>query len=203
MRSPVHRLADRARAIRRAASRRFVPLHSGSGTKVGASRRSKTVDSVLMKTAGRQIHLLQWDRIEAVVARHGSAIRELASNREVVKDPRFCQTLWVWAAAGADISHTIVSIRSVEATAKRLTDSEHLRTWNEQQARNHVAYRLGLLLSALYHHRLSHTFVRFPDFVSEPEGLFDALQFPRPVERDTFLEVFNAIRDPDVAHIWK
>ncbi len=156
-----------------------------------------------MKTAGRQIHLLQWDRVDSVVARHGDAMRKLASNREIVKDPQFCQTLWVWAAAGADISHVVVSVRSVEATAGRLMDSGHLPKWAKQQARNHVAYRLGLLLAALHDHRLSHAFVRFPDFLNDPDGLFDALRFPRSVERDAFLKVFEAIRDPSAVHIWK
>jgi hypothetical protein len=203
MRSPVHRVADRARGIRRAAPRRSSVPRSGSATYDRVSLGSWILGRLLMKTAGRQIHLLQWDRVDAVVARHGDAIRELSRAREVVKDPQFCQTLWVWAAAGADISHVIVSVRSVEATAKRLLDSGHLPSWAEQQARNHVVYRLGLVLAALHDHRLSHAFLRFPDFLNEPEVLFDALRFPRPVDRDTLLEVFEAIRDPDAVHIWK
>jgi hypothetical protein len=204
MRSPVYRLADRVRAARRAASRRSPTPRSGPGADdARAPARSGLSRSLVMNSIGRQIRLLQWDRVDRVVARHGEEIRELARTRAVVKDPQFCHTLWVWAAAGADISHVVVSVRSVEATAERLLDSGHLPWWAERQARNHVAYRLGLVVAALYDHRLSHAFLRFPDFLDEPETLFDALRFPRPVERVDFLEVFEAIRDPGAVHIWK
>jgi hypothetical protein len=208
MRSPVYRLADRLRAARRAASRQSSAPGSEAGADARAPARpglsrSLVMRSLVMNSIGRQIRLLQWDRVDAVVARYGEEIRELSRARVVVKDPQFCQTLWVWAAAGADIDHVVVSVRSVEATAKRLLDSGHLPWWAERQARNHVAYRLGLVVTALHDHRLSHAFLRFPDFLDEPETLFDALRFPPPVERGDFLEVFEAIRDPGAVHIWK
>ena len=203
MRSPIYRLSDYVRASLRATSRQSSSVpRTKPGTSGRASLQSRIFRKVLMRTAGRRIYLLQWDRVAAVAARHGDAIRELSHTREVVKDPRFCQTLSVWAAAGADISHVVVSVRSVEATAQRLLDNGSLPWWAEQQASNHVAYRLGLLLTSLHDHRLNHTFLRFPDFLNEPEVVFDALRFPRPVEPEAFFTVFQAVRDPHAVHIW-
>jgi hypothetical protein len=159
--------------------------------------------AVLQRTIGRRIRLQSWDDLDAVAERFGEQLRELAARRAVVKDPQFCQTLAVWAAAKAPIEQVVISLRETTATAQGLLELGHLPAWARQSAPNHVAYRVGLLMTAVVDHRLPHVVVRFPDFLHEAESLYDSLCFPAPVDRERFLEVFAALVNPGLVHNWR
>src|SRR4051794_8742837 len=62
-----------------------------------------------------------WARLAGVVAHNRDAMRELARDTEVVKDPRFTYLLPAWIAAGASIDHVVITNRDMDAmVASRL-----------------------------------------------------------------------------------
>lgn len=140
---------------------------------------------------------VRWDRFGEVVRRHRRAIHQVAGARTVVKDPRFCWTLGVWAAAGAPIEHVLVSLRAIEDVVRSRIALGHLAPGAGRAAKNALTYAVGLCLLAVHEHRLEHAVVWFPDFIRDPEGLFAAMRFPDPVSRERFDEAFARVADPD------
>lgn len=199
MQSPPSLLADRVKSAiaPRPAPAPQAPSDGSTGPSVaGLGER------VAVAVLGRRLRTMRWDRLDEVVERLGPRMRQIASTRQVVKDPQFCQTLHAWAAADAQVEQVVVTLRNTGATASGLLRTGHLPSWVESNAPNHVAYRLGLLFCALYDHRLEHAVLRFPDFLKEPEHVYDAIRFPAPVERDRFTEVFRSLVDPGLVHSW-
>ena len=192
-------LANRAKRVLGSRSPRQ-GIHIG-GPETSSSARSLQLE-ILERSIGRRIRLQRWGDLDEVAMQLGSRLRELGSQRVIVKDPQFCQTLAVWAIAKAPIAQVVISLRETTATAQGLLRTGHLPTWATQNAPNHVAYRIGLLMTAVVDHRLNHTVLRFPDYLQQPELLYDSLTFPARVERQHFLEVFAALVDPDLVHNW-
>jgi hypothetical protein len=155
------------------------------------------------RTIGRRVRLQRWSDLDAVAERLGPQLRDLGGHRRVAKDPQFCQTLAVWAVAKAPIDQVVISLRETTATAQGLLRSGHLPIWATRNGPNHVAYRVGLLMTAVVDHRLDHTILRFPDFLQQPELVYDSLRFPAPVDRQHFFEVFAALVNPDLVHNWR
>ena len=158
--------------------------------------------AIVEKAMRGWLNQLDWTRIDSVAARHRDRLQEISRTRLIVKDPQFCQTLAVWAGAAAPIEHVVVSVRATAATAEGLLRIGNLPWWSHANARNVVAYRLGLLVAALHDHRIPYTFLRFPDFLDDDQTLFDQLPLPAPVQRERFLEAFEAARRPDFVHSW-
>ncbi len=127
--------------------------------------------------AGRTPRLIDWARFDEVVARSSPSLRAIADRHEVVKDPRFCLTLGVWAASGLPIEHVLVCVRSFD-----------------------LAYQLGMCLAACHDYRIPHDVVRFPDFLDHPDVMYETMRFPRPVPRERFLEVFARETRLDLVH---
>jgi hypothetical protein len=144
--------------------------------------------------------LLDWDRVDEVVEKHGSKLRALSADRPVVKDPRFRYTLEVWLRAEADISHVLVSLRELEAAMKSKAAAGFERDDAGPELRNWLVYGLGLCMNAVLTHRVPYDLVRFPDFLDQPEMLFEAMTFPRPVERPRFMAAFERVARPDMVH---
>ena len=71
---------------------------------------------------------------------------------------------------------------------------------SEGVVKNILAYGIGLCLSTIYEHRLSHNLIRFPDFLDHPEKLFCALRFPMEVTKEEFLQVFESIVRREFVH---
>lgn len=168
----------------------------------GAPSSTSALQLVLERSIGRRLRLQSWGDLDQVASRLGPRLCELASQRLIVKDPQFCQTLGVWAKAKAPIAQVLISLRDTTATAQGLLRTGHLPTWATHNAPNHVAYRIGLLMAAVVDHRLDYTVLRFPDFLQQPEELYDSLTFPAPVERQQFLEVFTTLVNPELVHSW-
>ena len=140
---------------------------------------------------------VRWGRFDQVVRRHRRAIHDLSVSRGVAKDPRFCWTLGVWAAAGAPIDHVLVSLRAIDAVVRSRIALGHLAPASAEAARNALTYAVGLCLLAVHEHRLDHAVVRFPDFLRDPGSLYAAMRFPEPVPRERFDEAFARVAEPD------
>lgn len=139
-----------------------------------------------------------WSRVEPAVSRYGAQARELARSHPVVKDPRFCHTLRVWAAADAEIEHVLVCVRAVDAMSRSRTQAGHAGRASEDVVRNALVYRLGLCLTTLHEFAIEHRVVTFPGFAHRPETLFDAMRFPRAVPADRFAAAFERVVRPEL-----
>jgi hypothetical protein len=165
--------------------------------------RQRQIRSLVRHPPWRSKHrmdVIRWDRFEDVVSRHAETLRELAANRPASKDPAFCWTLGVWGAAGAPIDHVVIAIRSLDAMAQSRASQDWLSRRSLGGIKNWFAYGFGLLMSAVYDHRLSYGIARFPDFLSRPEDLYAAIRFPPSVTYERFLEVFRRHVKPDFVH---
>lgn len=153
-------------------------------------------------TAGKsRVRLAHWDRLPEVVATHAETMRKLAADNPVVKDPRFLFTLPLWLAAGAAIEHVVITFRAmgdVVASRQAAGQSE----FNEVELRNSLTYGLGIITESVLSTGQSHAFIRFPDFLSDLNGLYDALRFPEPIARDRFDAAAKAVFDHDQVHDW-
>jgi hypothetical protein len=206
LRSQVHRIASQARRLNtvlRHPDPRSASARSRQGGGEPQYRRGGSLSDRLARAiAGHHVRLLRWDALPQVVERHGAEMRRLAADRRVVKDPAFCLTMSAWAAAQADIDHVVVSLRSLDATAAGLLWTGHLPQWAAAVARDHVVYRVGILVAALTDYRLSYAIVRFPDFLNDPEDLYESLRFPEPVTREQVVDVVARLRDPTLVSSW-
>jgi hypothetical protein len=144
--------------------------------------------------------VIRWDRFERVVESHGDRLRRLSTSRLASKDPSFCWTLGVWSAAGAAIDHVVITIRSLDAMAQSRVSQDWLSPRSLGAIKNWFAYGFGLLMSTVYDYRLSYGIARFPDFLQQPEQLYEALRFVDPVSYEQFLEVFNRHVKPEFVH---
>ncbi len=152
--------------------------------------------ALVMRSRG----FMRWDRVEDVVENHRSALQALAGSYDVVKDPRFCWTLDVWAAAGVEIDRVLVCVRSLDASMRSRHQAGHLELFSGGEARTWTVYGLGLCMTAIVNHRLAFEVLRFPDFLTDPEKLYGKLSFPRPVSRQSFVRAFEQVVRPDLVH---
>lgn len=140
--------------------------------------------------------------VAALASEYGDQLRALSS-RAVVKDPRFCWTLGVWAAAGATIDHVVISMRAMNAIVDSRIAAGHLRAGRRGVAVNELVHGLGLCVASVTDHRLSHGIVRFPDYLDDLDGLYDDLVFPAAVERDRFVQAAEDVARRDLVHDWR
>jgi hypothetical protein len=143
---------------------------------------------------------IHWDRVDAAVSVFGTRVRELASARSVVKDPRFSWTLGVWLLSGADIEHVLVCVRDPCSMARSRVEAGHIPSRWERAARDAFVYALGACLEAISARNVPYDMVRFPDFLDQPAALYRALRFPTPVGEDTFYECFQRVVRRDFVH---
>lgn len=145
----------------------------------------------------------RWHLVDKLADKHGKKLRKLAEERDVVKDPRFCWTLRVWVAAGAPIEHIVLTLRKVEdvigsaahAGMRKPVDEVSQEQLND--ARSTVTYRIGAVLTAAAESGIPYSTLWFPNYLSDPESLYDALAFPRPISLDAFLEGFRRTVKPE------
>ena len=144
--------------------------------------------------------VIRWDRFDRVVELHGDRLRRLSASRVASKDPSFCWTLGVWSAAGAAIDHVVITIRSLDAMAQSRVSQDWLSPRSLGAIKNWFAYGFGLLMSTVHDNRLSYGVARFPDFLQQPEQLYQALRFVDPVPYERFLEAFQRHVKPEFVH---
>jgi hypothetical protein len=148
----------------------------------------------------QEIDLMPWDRFDEVVEHHRRRLQGLGASRHVVKDPRFCWTLGVWAAAPVPIEHVVLCMRNLDAMVQSRIKAGQIAFRGIAPAKNSFAYGLGLCLSSLHDYRIPYSIVQFPDFLDDPDALYGQLRFPRRVERDEFLRAFERLRRQDLVH---
>ena len=124
--------------------------------------------------------LMDWSALERVARRYGEAMRNLAKDRSVVKDPRFCWTLGAWLAGDVPVEAVVLAIRPLEAMAdsrvKAGMYSPRARDW----ARHNYCYGLGLLMTTATQYRLPLTTLRFPTSSSNPTSSTTCCRCPPP-----------------------
>jgi hypothetical protein len=149
--------------------------------------------------ANGRVRMIDWSRIPAVVDEHGEEMIRLAKATPFVKDPRFIWTLPIWLAAGAEIEHVTITTRAMEEMVASRHAAGHSK-FNAVELRNTLTYGLGVVSAAVYENEVSHSFIRFPDFLHDIDGLYAALKFPSPVDPVVFRETAEKLFDPDQVH---
>ena len=167
---------------------------------VWVDTRLRLLFSRLPALVMRRRGFMRWDRFEDVVEKHRTALQALADSYDVMKDPRFCWTLDVWAAAGVEIDRVLLCVRALDASIRSRYAAGHLELVSGGEARTWTVYGLGLCMTAIANHRLAFRVLRFPDFLTDPEKLYGELSFPRPVSRQSFMQVFERVVRPELVH---
>lgn len=142
----------------------------------------------------------RWDLVPALAESFGPEMRDLSTRWEVVKDPRFCWTLPVWAMAEARIDHVVVTLRRVDDVVASgqhagMANAEDLQDVNKRCST--VMFRVGALLTALREYQLPHTVLMFPDYLADPERLYHQLVFPGPVTKRKFRRALKKTLKPE------
>jgi hypothetical protein len=163
-------------------------------------RLATVVDGLRYRHAG--LDLIDWSALDAVVAEHGTSLVQLCAGTDVVKDPRFCWTLPAWLASGAPVSTIVLAVRALDAMVdshRRLRGTvvePHARSW----AKNNVAYGIGLTVVTAADYRVPlHTF-RYPDFLADPQDLYERLPFPQLRTWEEFSAAFEKLNDSSLVH---
>jgi hypothetical protein len=146
---------------------------------------------------------VRWERFPATVARFAPDLVREAQAHSVVKDPRFCWTLPVWAASGASIDHVLVCLRNVDSMLRSWLRMGRLNRGSWTATKNAFIQATGMCLSAVTDYDLDHAFVQFPHFVDAPKSLYDAMRFPSRVSWKRFSEAFSQVTDRGRVHEWK
>lgn len=144
--------------------------------------------------------LMQWDRLPAVVERHGEELCSMAKERQVVKDPRFCLTLRAWLASGAPVECIVLTLRPLDAMADSRVRVRMYTRRARDWGKHNYCYGMGLLLTAAAEYRIPVVTLRFPDFLDDPDQLHRSLPWPEPVSRERFEEAFRATYQPGLVH---
>lgn len=146
----------------------------------------------------------RWDLVGELAERYGPKLHELAARREVVKDPRFVWSLRVWLEAKVPIEHVVLTFRRVDDVigsaqyAGMGQPKENVEQVN--QSRSTIIFRMGSVLTAVHEYDTPYSLLWFPDYLSDPEALYEALVFPRPVDMGKFLKAFRKTVNPDHVH---
>jgi len=150
----------------------------------------------------------RWDLVGELADRYGDRLRAIAGKLAVAKDPRFSWTLRVWLEAKAPIEHVVLTFRrtdDVQASARLsgMGVKETAPIEYRNQARSVLIYRIGSAITAVADYPVASSLLWFPDYLEEPERLYDQLAFPTPVDREKFLKVFRKTVNPKNVHFGK
>ena len=160
---------------------------------------ARTVRPIQQRSSA--LELVDWARFDQAVDIHGEQARQIASEVIVAKDPRMAWTIGVWLAAGAPIEHVVVTVRSPPAAARSRIRAGLADGFGEAAMTNLLTYGTGLLVGWLTEYRTAWSMVSFPHFLETPGALYDAIKFPAPVSRETFMSAFQKLADrPEADH---
>lgn len=181
-------------------SRIFRPLASLSGRLPDGS--GKRVNMVLdaLRYRRNTLDLVNWSELDDVVAHYGDRMRQLSSEVDVVKDPRFCWTLQAWLASGASISAVVLAVRPLGAMVESRVKAGMLSPKGREWAMNNFAFGTGLAMSAVIEHRVPLTVLRFPDFMDDPRDLYERLPLPEERSWESFQDAFHQVHDDSLVH---
>lgn len=142
-----------------------------------ARQRFRAVYEASALARARRLKLLDWQKVSLVGQRMATRLRR-ASDRTLCKDPQFCWTLPVWVAAGASISHVVVSTRDTSKTLESRRAADQVRFLKYSDAFNAIVYAVGVVTTTIADNDIPATFLRYPDHLHDLDNL--ALQLPRP-----------------------
>jgi hypothetical protein len=163
-------------------------------------RLATLVDGLRYRRAG--LDLIDWSVLDQVVTEHGPSLLQLCEGTEVVKDPRFCWTLPAWLASGASVTDIVLTVRALDAMVDsrmrvRGTAVEpHARGW----AKNNFAYGIGLAVTTASDYRVPLQTFRYPDFLADPQDLYDRLPLPQARTWGEFSVAFEKLNDSSLVH---
>jgi len=146
------------------------------------------------------LDLMDWSRLDAVVEERGEALRTLSLQTTVVKDPRFCWTLPAWLASGASISAVVLALRPLDAVVESRVRAGMIPDESGVWAKNNFAYGIGLAMAAASEYRVPVVVVRFPDFLDQPEDLYERLPLPEERTWEEFHAAFVKVHDASLVH---
>jgi len=174
----------------RASERRLPP---GIGPRVSSALRG-------VRYRRNTLDLMDWTKLDGVVARYGERLKSLSQETEVVKDPRFCWTLQAWLAGGASISAVVLALRPLDAMVESRVRAGMIPEESGIWAKNSFAYGIGLVMAAVSEYRVPMTVLRFPDFLNDPEDLHRRLPLPEERSWDEFHDAFVTVHDASLVH---
>ena len=149
----------------------------------------------------KDLRLLRWERMDRAVHEHGALLRRLELDSTRREGPALSVHARGLAPGGADIDHVLVSLRDLDAAMKSKVAAGYEEERVELRAPELARVRnRGYSLTPILTHDVAYSLVRFPDFLKEPEALYEAMRFPGPVEQAAFLEAFERIAHPDMVH---
>ena len=163
-------------------------------------RLAAVVDGRRWRHAG--LDLIDWTALDDVVAEHGSALVQLCAGTDVVKDPRFCWTLPAWLASGAPVTTVLLAVRGLDAMVdsrlrvRGTVLAPHGRSW----AKNNFAYGIGLTVATAADYRVPLQTFRYPDFLADPQDLYERLPFPEERTWEEFSAAFETLNDSSLVH---
>jgi hypothetical protein len=143
---------------------------------------------------------VRWERFQQTVDRFRGELVAEATARQVVKDPRFCWTLPVWAAAGAPVDHVLICLRNVDAMIRSRIRIGHLEPGSWSATKNAFILAAGMCLTAVNDYNLDYDVVRFPRFLEATRELHEVMRFPEYVSWERFTEAFNRVADHTRVH---
>ena len=94
------------------------------------------------------------------------------------------------------IQHTI----GVDYQSRIMQGLEHeLRGTSKLQYLNdHVA--VGMIMDTIWQHNIPHAILKYPDFVTDAETLYEQVNAALPIDKDVFMEKHAEIMDPSLVH---
>jgi hypothetical protein len=94
------------------------------------------------------------------------------------------------------LQHTI----GVDYQSRIMQGLEHeLRGTSKLQYLNdHVA--VGMIMDTIWQHNIPHAILKYPDFVTDAETLYEQVNAARPINKDVFMEKHAEIMDPSLVH---
>jgi len=159
----------------------------------------KRVRPMLVNTS-KDVQLVRWGKLADVAKKYKIVLHDISDSHIVVKDPRFCWTLMVWAAVGVQIEKVLVCVRSLDSMVQSRSSAGHLTTRSMSKAKNSLIYGMGLCIVALHTYNIEYNIVQFPSFLRQPRKLYAAMTFPTPIKYAQFLHVFNRVVDLNEVH---
>lgn len=165
-------------------------------------RLRRRLDRLPLRKAAT-LSVIPFGRTPGISDSAGPALRRLAAEYEIAKDPLFSWTLPVWLGAGADISHVIISTRNVDEALASHDASSHWHFRSASDAKNSLLYSLGVTTWSCLDHGVPFTNLRYPDFLEDVRALYDALVFPREVSFDQFEKAFGNVYRPTLVNAYR
>lgn len=89
-------------------------------------------------------------------------------------------------------------MRSFESTLIRVHGDSFEGMRQLQLMSDHIA--ISTMVGCLWENKIPHAVINFPEFTTEPDELYDAVNKYSPIEKNFFMEKYNSVMDPSKVH---